>query len=269
MRLRQYIVDAFVRGPFTGNPAAVVPLDQWIDEDLMQSIASENNLSETAFVVCRDAADHELRWFTPTTEVDLCGHATLATAHVLARELNALSDGAGVTFHTRSGALGVEVGIEDYALDLPAARLRPDELSETVLAALGQGAGEAYQSIGGSLVAYENAAQIEACAPDFAALAELDRPVLIVTAAAASPDHDFVARVFAPKLGINEDPATGSAQCALGPFWIERLGRSPVRCLQISARGAELVSEWTPGDERVTVSGRCATFSRGELDLPG
>lgn len=234
----------------------------------MQSIAAENNLSETAFVVRRNTVDHELRWFTPTTEVDLCGHATLATAHVLAQELNALYEGPGVTFHTRGGALGVDAGPEGYALDLPAARLRPDGLSDKLVAALGQGAGEAYQSVGGSLVAYEDAAQVRACAPDFAALAELDRSALIVTAPAASRDHDFVARVFAPRLGIDEDPATGSAQCALGPFWIERLGRSPVRCFQVSARGAELVSEWSPGDDRVTVSGRCSTFSRGELDLP-
>lgn len=269
MRLRQFIVDAFVCGPFTGNPAAVVSLDEWIDDELMQSIAAENNLSETAFFVRRDCANHELRWFTPTTEVDLCGHATLASAHVLAQELNALSEGAGVTFDTRSGPLGVEAGLEGYSANLPAAPLRPDELSDALLAALGQGAGEAYQSVGGSLVAYEDAAQVQACEPDLAVVARLDRQAVIVTAPAASADHDFVARVFAPRLGIDEDPATGSAQCALGPFWIERLGHTSVRCFQASPRGAELVSQWKPGDDRVTVSGRCSTFSRGELDLPG
>lgn len=274
--LKQFIVDAFVRGPFSGNPAAVVPLESWPDDALMQSIAAENNLSETAFFKpSAEPADQgarakvfDLRWFTPTTEVDLCGHATLATTHVLARELGEVEDGDLLLFETRSGRLEVDVGLSEYAMALPAVKPSPSENSAAALAALGGGEGEVLEAFSDLVVAYPSRSSVESCDPDFGALTELGVRAVCVTAPADSDEYDFVTRVFAPGVGIDEDPATGSAQCALGPYWVDRLGRSPVRCDQLSARGAALTTHWQSEDRHVTVIGRCSTFSRGEITVP-
>lgn len=273
--IKQFIVDAFVRGPFTGNPAAVVPLEEWLPDELMQAIAAENNLSETAFFAAagdtpedgRRGKSYALRWFTPTTEVDLCGHATLATAHVLARELEAVDEGGWLAFETRSGRLEVDIGLGEYAMSLPAVEPRPATDGAGVLAALGGAEGEVLEAFSDRIVVFEGSDQVESCAPDHAALAALDIRAVCITAPDDSDEYDFVTRVFAPGVGIDEDPATGSAQCALGPYWAERLGTSPVRCDQRSPRGAALTTHWQSGDDHVTVIGRCATFSRGELTI--
>lgn len=276
MVLKQFIVDAFVRGPFSGNPAAVVPLDTWPPDELMQAIAAQNNLSETAFFAPledveqqgRRARSYQLRWFTPTTEVDLCGHATLATAHVIARELNDADDGAWIVFETRSGRLEVDVSLGEYAMSLPAAAPNPASDGSDVLDALGEVHGEVFEAFNDRVVIFESSEEVRGCRPDFAALAKLGLRAVCVTAPADSDEYDFVTRVFAPGVGIDEDPATGSAQCVLGPYWVERLGRSPVRCDQLSVRGAALTTHWQSGEPQVTVIGRCSTFSRGELAIP-
>lgn len=275
MVLKQFIVDAFVRGPFSGNPAAVVPVESWPSDELMQAIAAQNNLSETAFFlpVADDESDgrrmhrFHLRWFTPTTEVDLCGHATLATAHVVARELHDADEGSWIVFETRSGRLEVDVSLGEYAMSLPAIRSKAAVDGGAILAALGFDDGSVMGAGGDRLVVVADQAAVSTCAPDFTALAELEIRAICVTAPAGSDEYDFVTRVFAPGVGIDEDPATGSAQCALGPYWIERLGQSPVRCEQLSTRGAALTTHWQAGDPQVTVIGRCSTFSRGEITV--
>lgn len=268
MQLTQYIVDAFVCGPFSGNPAAVCPLEEWISEELMQNVAAENNLSETAFFVLRDEERNKLRWFTPTTEVDLCGHATLATAHVLAREMNVLSDGGDLAFDTRGGVLTVEKAVDGYSLRMPAAIPVPTEPPDGLMEALGQGSGDVFRTGDDLMVVFDDAGRIEACSPDFDTIRDLDARCVYVCAASDDGTHDYVVRVFGPAVGIDEDPATGSAQCGLGPYWAERLGQSPVRCRQASRRGGELVAGWRSGETEVVVSGRCATFSRAEIELP-
>ncbi|MBI4898849.1 MAG: PhzF family phenazine biosynthesis protein [Actinobacteria bacterium] len=268
MRLRQYIVDAFVTGPFSGNPAAVCLLDEWIDARLMQAIAAENNLSETAFFVSRDCETQELRWFTPRVEVDLCGHATLASAHVLAEETGRLSVGASVRFETRSGSLEVACEVDGLAMSLPASPLETFEpTADDLLEALGVPVSEIVRAGDDLIVVVESAAAVTKCRPDLSALARVETRCVCVTAPAESDGLDFVARVFAPRLGIDEDPATGSAQCGLAPYWTRRLGVERVRCFQASDRGAELVSEYRDGEGFVTVRGRCATFSRGEIEV--
>lgn len=241
----------------------------------MQSIAAENNLSETAFFrPSTTPADQgvrakvfDLRWFTPTTEVDLCGHATLATAHVLVRELGEAADGDLLLFETRGGRLEVDVGLSEYAMSLPAAKPTEADDAAAALAALGSGEGDVLEAFSDLVVAYPHRSAVEDCEPDFRALTEIGVRAVCVTAPADSDEYDFVTRVFAPGVGIDEDPATGSAQCALGPYWVDRLGRSPVRCDQLSARGAALTTHWQSDDRHVTVIGRCATFSRGEITV--
>lgn len=268
MRLKQFIVDAFVIGPFSGNPAAVCPLDDWIDDASMQSIALQNNLSETAFFVARDCSNREIRWFTPTTEVDLCGHATLASAHVLADELHALSAGAEVEFASRGGTLSVARRTEDYEMRLPAAPPAPADATDGLIEALAQGMGEVYRTGDDLMVVFDEARDVRECRPDFVDLAKIDARCIYVTAPADDAEHDFVTRVFGPAVGINEDPATGSAQCGLAPYWITRFARSPLKCHQASARSAELTVDWSKGEPHVAIGGRCRTFSRGEIDIP-
>lgn len=272
MRLPHYIVDAFTCGAFTGNPAAVVPLEEWIDESAMQAIAGENNLSETAFVLRTGSAEFDLRWFTPTVEIELCGHATLATAHVLVEEVDELAgasiaEDVALRFATRSGELEVARERDLYSLKLPAVEVRAMDASQAVLDALGAGEGSMLSAskAGDLLVVYEDESSVRAMAPDLQALMASGAGFTAVTAPAA--EYDFVTRVFAPRVGIDEDPATGSAQCALAPYWSKRLDKPELRCFQASRRGAELGATWVVGDDRVTVSGRCTTFVRGELEL--
>jgi PhzF family phenazine biosynthesis protein len=255
-----YLVDAFETGPFTGNPAAVVPLAEWLPDQRMQQIGNEFNLSETAFFVGGDGS-YELRWFTPEVEVDLCGHATLASAHVLFDQL--ASEAGPIEFSTRSGVLHVDRADGLIKLQLPAARLRAIETPRGLADALGADPVEVIDAGAGLVIVLSSEHEVRALQVDHAALKGLGVEMFCVTASAA--EYDYVVRVFAPAVGIDEDPATGSAQCALAPYWSEKLGKSELRVFQASRRGAELYASWEAGSESVYVSGRCRAFGRGSI----
>ncbi len=258
MALPFTIVDAFADVPFTGNPAAVMPLDAWPGDALLLAIAAEHNLSETAFAVPTGGdADYDLRWFTPTTEVALCGHATLASGHVL------IGDRAAVRFRTRhAGVLEVRRDGDGYALDLPVTRVAPCE-DMALLAALGC-EGQVFASVSGaeatSIVLVADAATVRALAPDMAALA---RHEVMAIVTAPGDVADVESRVFVPAWGVDEDPVTGSAHAALAPFWAERLGRERFTAFQASARGGHLTVRLA-GD-RAVLGGSCVTVMRGEV----
>ena len=252
-------VDAFAERPLTGNPAAVMELDRWLDEDLMQRIASENNLSETAFTVPSESgeADYDLRWFTPVAEVELCGHATLAAGHVLIH-------GDSVRFATKSGVLIVSRRGDLLELDLPAARLtevREPELNR----ALGLPDSPAWLAEGcndAAIIEVADEAAVRAVTPDFTALKTIPRMAIVT---APGDQQDIASRVFVPYLGIDEDPVTGSAHAALVPYWAERLGRTHFTALQASARTGRLDCR-LEGD-RVILGGRCYTVIVGQFQL--
>ena len=258
-------VDAFADRPFTGNPAAVCPLDGPLPDALMQDIAAENNLSETAFFHRQgagpDGAVYGLRWFTPTVEVDLCGHATLASAFVLMDQLDdARSE---VSFRTRSGLLLVRRRGELYELDFPALpAVAAREPTAAVGAALGGSPVEILRARAW-LAVYASAAEIRALAPDMAALARLDTSVCVTAPGDRDAgDADFVCRYFAPRSGIPEDPVTGSAFCTLAPYWTARLGKERLRARQLSRRGGEVFCEVAP-DQRVHIAGRARLVLTG------
>jgi PhzF family phenazine biosynthesis protein len=251
-------VDAFAERPFTGNPAAVMPLERWLDEHVMQAIAAENNLAETAFTVPvdREDADHELRWFTPTVEVNLCGHATLAAAH-------ALMTGPQIRFATRSGILTVRRAGDLLELDMPSAPVEAAELPD-LLDALSV-SGDAFLSRSGNgnaVILLESEAAVRAVAPDFTALAKLP---YLVSVTAPGDEQDIASRVFAAFHGIPEDPVTGSAHTALVPFWANRLGRTEFTALQASKRSGVLHCR-LEGD-RVVLGGHCVTVIAGQFQL--
>lgn len=254
------VVDAFTDRPFSGNPAAVMLLDAWPDDALLQSIALEHNLSETAFLVPSSGeADYELRWFTPTVEIAMCGHATLASGRVV------LGDRDTVRFATRkAGVLTVGRDGDGYTLNLPVTRVAPAP-DAALLAALGC-EGEVFASVAGaqqtSIILLPDAAAVRACTPDMAALAACE-VMAIVTA--PGDVADVVSRVFVPAWGVDEDPVTGSAHAALTPFWAERLGRERLTAYQASARGGHLTC--TLAGERAVLGGQCVTVMRGELLL--
>ena len=261
--LRLIQVDAFADRPFTGNPAAVVPLERWIDDELMQAIAMENNLAETAFTVPTDGdADYELRWFTPTQEMALCGHATLASGHVLI-------EGDSVRFRTRkAGVLIVERnGAEALTLDLPVTRVRPGRHDE-LLRVLGTRHAELFLSYEGAadataIILLKDAQAVRACAPDMRALRDID--LMAIVTAPGDEGQDVVSRVFVPAWGVDEDPVTGSAHAALTPFWAERLGRDSFTAWQASRRGG-LVRCRLAGN-RAILGGGCVTVIEGRLLL--
>jgi len=270
MEIPLYQVDAFTDRPFAGNPAAVCPLDAWLPDATLQAIAAENNLSETAFFV-PEGEDYVLRWFTPTTEVDLCGHATLASAFVVLEEL---TPGAGeVRFHSpRSGPLTVARDGAYLSMDFPSRPPNPVEARPEVAAALGHPDRAAPIGMAANadtiVVEYARQADVAALRPDFAAVLALDRYV-IATAAGSAP-IDFVSRFFAPNAGVDEDPVTGSAHCVLVPYWAERVGAERVgaslRARQISARGGDL---WCAlRGARVQLKGQAVLVLRGQLVLP-
>lgn len=254
--LRFWQVDAFADRPFTGNPAAVVPLESWLPDEVMQAIAMENNLAETAFTVPASGdSDYELRWFTPTVEVALCGHATLASGHILI-------DGDRVRFRTRSsGILEVARDGPDYWLTLPTWKPAPKALS-AVVAALGCSPVETLWHDGGNaLIVVGSEAEVLAVSPDFKALAAQGDVLTIVTAPGS--DSDVVSRVFAPGAGIDEDPVTGAAHAVMVPYWAERLGREEFSAYQASRRGGHLACR-LDGD-RVVLGGKCVTVIEGVL----
>ena len=260
MTIPIYQVDAFTLGPFTGNPAAVCPLDHWIDDDTMQRIAAENNLAETAFIVAREGG-YDLRWFTPTVEVDLCGHATLAAGYVVLNHLRV--DLNSVAFETISGQLVVSREGDRLVMDFPSRPPKPSSVSKELSDALGKRPSEVHLSRD-LLVVYDSEEVVRNLSPDQAKLLALDEGFgVIVTAKGKTVD--FVSRFFVPKGGIAEDPVTGSAHCTLVPFWAERLGWSELIAHQVSARGGELHCELR--DDRVIMSGHCVLFLTGSIHL--
>jgi len=259
MKLPLYHVDAFASEVFCGNPAAVCPLDTWLPDATLQNIAAENNLSETAFTV-RRGNDFDLRWFTPTMEVDLCGHATLAAAFVLFMENGV--EASSIRFHSRSGWLAVSCDAGLLTLDFPSLPATSCKASESLARGLGAKPREILKARD-YLAVFNSEAEVRGLKPDFGALRSLD--CLGVIATARGGDCDFVSRFFAPAAGIDEDPVTGSAHCTLIPYWAEQLGKTKLLARQVSARGGELVCEHV-GD-RVRIGGRAVLFSRGEIHL--
>lgn len=264
MTLPLYQIDAFTRRVFGGNPAAVVPLEAWLPDPVLQRIAAENNLSETAFFVPREGERNHfhLRWLTPTNEVDLCGHATLAAAHVLFHELG--HDSPDILFSSAGGELVVRRDGDLLELDFPARPARPVGENPAVLKALGlEGKPVAMLQSRDLLVVLESEADVRALHPDFTALGELKYFGICVTA--PGKNCDFVSRFFAPAQGINEDPVTGSAHCTLTPYWGERLARTELHARQVSARGGDLRCR-LDGD-RVRIAGEARCYLRGEIVL--
>jgi PhzF family phenazine biosynthesis protein len=261
-QLRLVQVDAFADRPFTGNPAAVIPLEQWLPDKILQAIALENNLSETAFTVpCTDGeADYDLRWFTPTTEVALCGHATLASGHVLIEreEIRFRTRKAGILIVGRSG--------DALTLDLPETLVEPGS-QPALLQALRTPKGEVYLSCKGAeataIVLLPEAAAVRACAPDMAALRGIE--LMAIVTAPGEGEDDVVSRVFVPAWGVDEDPVTGSAHAALTPFWCERLGRERFTAWQASRRGGRVMCR-RDGD-RAVLGGKCVTVIEGVLSF--
>ena len=260
MKIPIYQVDAFTLGPFSGNPAAVCPLDAWLDGATLQSIAAENNLSETAFIVASERG-YDLRWFTPAIEVDLCGHATLAAAYVV---LNHLQPGLdSVAFETASGTLTVSRDGDRLSMDFPSRAPTPVAVSQELSDALGEAPSEVHMSRD-ILAVFDDEAAVRRLSPDQARLLALDEGLGVI-ASASGNSVDFVSRFFVPKAGIAEDPVTGSAHCTLVPFWAERLGKSKLVAHQVSSRGGELHCEHR--GERVIISGRCHLFLTGTIHL--
>ena len=253
-------VDAFAERPLTGNPAGVMPLDRWLPDEVMQAIAAENNLSETAFTVPSESedADYDLRWFTPATEVPLCGHASLAAGHILIH-----SD--RVRFSTKSGILTVTRRGDLLELDLPAATLNQTDAPD-LCAALGLDTRPVWLASpefnDSAIIPLENEEQVLAVRPDFAALAGIRRMAIVT---APGTEQDIASRVFVPYVGIDEDPVTGSAHAALVPYWAKRLGRTEFIALQASARRGVLHCRLQ--DDRVQLGGHCFTVIAGTFQL--
>ena len=259
MKLPLYQVDAFASRTFGGNPAAVVILEEWLPDTTLAAIAAENNLAETAFVVASGNVI-PLRWFTPTVEVDLCGHATLAAAHVLFRHY--LPSASCVTFCTRSGDLIVTRDGEVLSMDFPSRPGKPLQLTDALASALGVRPREAYLARD-LLAIFDSESEIRNFQPDFQRIASLDTFAVIISA--PGDTADYVYRFFAPRQGIPEDPATGSANCTLVPYWAARLGKQELLAKQLSARGGEL--RCTLQGDRVLISGRTIEYLRGEITV--
>jgi PhzF family phenazine biosynthesis protein len=265
MKLDQYQIDAFAHAPFTGNPAAVIPLETWLDDALMQNIAMENNLSETAFIVASDRPDHwKLRWFTPTTEVPLCGHATFASGVCVLRHLH--PDLQKVTFESASGELSVEKNTNGFVVDLPAANMDPWQPSEALTDLLGM----PVIASGGAkfpfLVVEDPKFVRELAVSKGVQMAKLTLPGELIIAAPGDGGLDFLMRVFVPGVGIDEDPVTGAAFAQITRYWAERLGKTSMRALQASTRGGQIEVELR--GNRVCLGGGAQDFSRGEIFIP-
>lgn len=259
MKLPIYQIDSFADRRFRGNPAAVVVMTEWLPDGVLQAVAQENNCSETAFVIPNGDL-FELRWFTPAVEVDLCGHATLASAYALFHHGYASDD--EVVFRYRGGTLSVAREGDLLAMDFPARLPVPIDPDATVAAALGAAPRELHRARD-LLAVFDTQAEIEALAPDMPAISALDTFAVIATAPGSR--SDFVSRFFAPGAGVPEDPVTGSAHCTLVPYWSRRLGRSSLHALQLSQRGGELFCE--DRGERVKIAGRAVEYLRGEIEV--
>jgi len=260
MKIPIYQVDAFTSKIFQGNPAAVCPLDEWLPDDTMQKIAMENNLSETAFFIESNNKFH-IRWFTPKAELDLAGHPTLATAHVLLKELNKKID--NLVFKTKLGdTLNVIIENNLYLMDFPSRPPETVNYTSLVYETFGKRPKEtlAYRDL---IVVFENQYDVSTIIPDVEKIKKLDYPSIIVTA--EGDNVDFISRNFAPKLGIPEDPVTGSSHCELIPYWSKRLNKKDMIALQISERGGKIYC--SDKDKRVLIAGEAITFFRGEIEL--
>ena len=263
MPVELYQVDAFTKRPFAGNPAAVCLLHKPAPVQWMQSVAAEMNLSETAFLWPLDDG-YSLRWFTPAAEVNLCGHATLASAHVL-YEIGWLAADAVARFHTRSGLLTTAMDEGWIVMDFPALPPHPVEVPWELISALGLQEAPLYTGFDGEdyMVVVDGEDVVRGLQPDFAALLAIKSRGVSVTSRSAAPDFDFVSRFFAPWVGINEDPVTGSAHCCLGPYWAEKLGKESLTAYQASSRGGVLQVQ--PSGDRVTLRGQAVTVLSGQL----
>jgi PhzF family phenazine biosynthesis protein len=259
MEIPLYQIDAFASKLFEGNPAAVCPLDDWLPDNLMQSIAAENNLSETAFFVPKDDGYH-IRWFTPAREVDLCGHATLATAYVLFNITG--HSGDKVEFDSRSGTLSVTRDGEWLMMDFPAQPPVPCDTPKGIIEAFGKTPVECLKSED-YIVVFEHETDIESANPDFERLKKLDLRGAAITA--RSSRYDFVARFFAPRYGIPEDPVTGSAYTQLAPYWASRIGSKRFEVKQLSARGGELSCEFV--EDRVFIYGKAVKYMDAKIEI--
>jgi predicted PhzF superfamily epimerase YddE/YHI9 len=257
MKIPIYQIDAFANEVFRGNPAAVCPLDHWLEDSQLQAIAAENNLAETAYFVAQ-GKDYKLRWFTPEQEVDLCGHATLASAYVVFHYLK--PETKAVSFDSQSGPLYVKREGDLLSMDFPALVPVACSVSEMLPGALGRAPREILCSRD-YLAIYDSEEEVRALRPNFEALKTIDRLGVIVTAPGRTAD--FVSRFFAPGAGIPEDPVTGSAHCTLTPYWAKRLDKSKLRALQVSARGGELFCELR--GNRVLISGYCVKYMEGTI----
>lgn len=259
--LTLYQVDAFASRVFDGNPAAVIVLDEFLDDGVMQSIGAENNLAETAFCVPRADGEYDLRWFTPTVEIDFCGHATIATAHVLKQELGFPDP---FVFHTRIGRLCVIMKGQDYVLDAPIAQAKPLPISDAMRRAFPMpllGAFEAGQNL---YVVAERTTDIVNLEPDFSAILPLSHHGVGLTAAGEG-QYDFTSRFFVPAEGIDEDAVTGSAHAALGPYWGNLLGKREMLARQASPRGGDL--KISIKSDRVDIAGPAVTYLRGAISI--
>lgn len=261
MKLRIYQIDAFAERVFTGNPAAVCILDNWLADALMQDIAAENNLAETAFAVKKD--DHfELRWFTPTVEVDLCGHATLATAFVLF-EYYAIEDSI-IKFHSpRSGQLTVEKAGNQLTLDFPSDELELVETPQSLIEAFGQAPLECLKGKTDYLLIYPDQQTVESFNPDLRKIAEAGGRGTIISA--TGEQEDFISRFFAPQSGVDEDPVTGSAHTSLTPYWAKKLNKNKLTAKQLSKRSGQLHCEFL--GNRVKISGKAIAYLVGDIDV--
>lgn len=265
-----YQVDAFADKLFSGNPAAVVPLQQWPDDELMQQIAMENNLAETAFFVpsAMEGADYDIRWFMPVAEINLCGHATLASAYVVFEQLKTRTD--KVVFHSKSGLLTVTkqhtTGIFTGHMDFPSWKPeRTDEYPEELLQCLGNPEIAGVYTNREYIVELMNEDAVKNCRPDFSLMKKVNKMIIIT---APGKKLDFVSRFFAPNSGIDEDPVTGSAHSQLIPFWSEKLGKKKMQARQLSPRGGDLYCEQV-NDKRVIMGGSAVLFMKGELCIGG
>lgn len=261
MRTQIFQLDAFTTRRFAGNPAAVMPLESFLDDALLQQIAAENNLSETAFLVPA-GDDYSLRWFTPNVEVPLCGHATLASAAVVMERLE--PGRSVVAFQSLSGPLTVNRTESGYVMDFPARPSQESSIPVGLAEALRVDPIEVFSNEFNYLALLESEHVLRKLTPDMAALAQLDRPGVIVTAS-GERTYDFVSRYFAPAKGIPEDPVTGAAHCMLAPYWANRLGKTRFRAFQASRRGGEIICEMV-GD-RVKLEGNCAFYLEGEVEI--
>lgn len=256
-----YQVDAFTKTPFAGNPAAVCLLPESASEDWMRDVAREMNLPETAFLVGHDGEYH-LRWFTPTVEIDLCGHGTLASAHVL-WETGEVRQDETIRFNTRSGPLAARRDGDWIELDFPATPVTPCDAPPELIEALGVSPSFVGRSVFDYVVEAPTESEVRTATPDLAAISRVDTRGVIVTSRSDRPETDFVSRFFAPGSGIDEDPVTGSAHCALGPYWQSRLGKSEFTARQVSARGGDL--RVRVDGERVRIAGQAVTVLHATL----